>query len=123
MKFRQAAVAAVVAAGLALSLGSGTASASSAYKFRGGKAWFQSKGEILKVYDTKAGRTGIYVIVEDTSAKNPTYDDCAVKGKGKVKTCNMSFKNGHKLQFTVFSYRKLSDHSTRKYITSYTDRA
>jgi hypothetical protein len=124
MKFRKSAVASIVAAGVALALGTaGTASASTYYSVPGGQVKFTSKGEILKVWDTKAGNTGLLVIVDDLSAKNPTMDTCSVKGKGKTKTCDMKFTNGHKLQIDVFSYTKLSDHSTRKLVASWKDKA
>ena len=124
MKFRKSVVASIVATGVALTLGTaGTASASSYYSVPGGQVKFTSAGEILKVWDTKAGNTGILVTVDDLSAANPTMDTCNVKGKGKTKTCNMSFKNGHRLQIDVFSYVKLSDHSTRKLIASWKDKA
>lgn len=124
MKFRKSIVASIVAAGVALTLGTaGTASASSYYSFPGGKAKFTSKGEILEVWDTKAGKTGLYVSVDDLSAKNPTMDTCHVKGKGKSKTCNMKFTNGHKLQIDVFSYTKLDDHNSYKLVASWKDKA
>lgn len=124
MKFRKNVAAAIVAAGVALTLGAaGTASASSHYSVPGGQVKFTSKGEILKVWDTKAGKTGLYVSVYDESAKNPTMDGCHVKGKGKSKTCNMKFKNGHKLDINVFSYTKWSDHSTRELVASWSDKA
>ncbi|MCC9709140.1 hypothetical protein E4N62_30150 [Streptomyces sp. MNU76] len=124
MKFHKNVATAIVAAGVALTLGSaGTASASSHYSVPGGQVKFTSKGEILKVWDTKAGKTGIHVVVDDLSAKNPTMDTCTVKGKGKSKTCDMKFTNGHKLQIDVFSYTKLSDHSTRKLVASWKDKA
>ncbi|MEV6381698.1 hypothetical protein AB0M31_20035 [Streptomyces sp. NPDC051773] len=124
MKFRKNVAAAIVAAGVALTLGSaGTASASTYYSVPGGKVQFKSAGEVLKVWDTKAGKTGILVVVDDLSAKNPTMDTCNVKGKGKTKTCDMKFTNKHKLQIDVFSYTKLSDHSTRKLVASWKDKA
>ncbi len=49
---------------------------------------YEVSGEVLKVWDTKAGRTGILVVVDDLSAKNPTMDTCNVKGKGRTKTCD-----------------------------------
>ncbi|WP_328837414.1 hypothetical protein [Streptomyces europaeiscabiei] len=50
-----------MAAGVALTLGTaGTASASSYYSVPGGQVKFTSKGEILKVWDMKAGKTGLY---------------------------------------------------------------
>ncbi|EKX68245.1 hypothetical protein Sipo8835_33110 [Streptomyces ipomoeae] len=124
MKFRKSMLASMVAAGVALTLGTaGTASASSYYSVPGGQVKFTSKGEILKVWDTKAGKTGLYVSVYDLSAKNPTMDWCNVKGKGKSKTCDMKFKNGHKLEINVFSYTKLNDHSTRKLVAGWKDKA
>ena len=124
MKFRKSVVASIVAAGVTLTLGTaGTASASSYYSVPGGQVKFTSAGEVLKVWDTKAGSTGILVTVDDLSAGNPTFDQCNVKGKGKSKTCDMKFKNGHRLQIDVFSYTKLSDHSTRKLIASWKDKA
>lgn len=124
MKFRKSMVASIVAAGVALTLTSaGTASASTHYSVPGGQVKFTSTGEILRVWDTKAGKTGLYVSVYDVSAANPTLDWCHVKGKGKSKTCNMRFKNGHKLEINVFSYTKLSDHSTRKLVASWKDKA
>lgn len=87
----------------------------------GGQVKFTSKGEILKIWDMKAGKTGLYVSVYDESAKNPTFDTCHVKGKGK--TCDMKFKNGHKLDINVFSYTKLSDHNTRELVASWQDKA
>jgi hypothetical protein len=124
MKFRKNIVASIVAAGVALTLGTaGTASASSYYSFTGGKAQFTSKGEILKVWDTKAGRTGVLVFVEDTSAANPTMDKCNVLGKGKTKTCNMSFKNGHNLRIDAYSYTKLGDPDTYKLVATWKDKA
>ena len=87
MKFRKGMVASIVAAGVALTLGTaGTASASSSYSVPGGQVKFTSKGEILKIWDTKAGRTGIFVLVDDLDAKNPTMATCNVKGKGKMVT-------------------------------------
>lgn len=124
MKFRKSAVASIVAAGVALTLGTaGTAAASTHYSVPGGQVKFTSKGEILTVWDTKSGKTGLLVIVDDLSAKNPTMATCSVKGKGKSKTCDMRFTNGHKLQIDVFSYEKLSDHSTRKLVASWKDKA
>jgi len=124
MKFRKSVTASIMAAGVALTLATaGTASASTYYAFTGGKAKFTSKGEILKVWDTKAGKTGILVFVEDVSAKNPTLDKCAVLGKGKTKTCNMSFKNGHKLKIDAYSYTKQNNPDTYKLVASWTDKA
>lgn len=124
MKFRKTATASIMAAGVALTLATaGTASASTYYAFTGGQAKFTSKGEILKVWDTKAGKTGVLVIVEDLSAKNPTLDKCHVLGKGKTKTCDMSFKNGHKLQIDAYSYTKLGNPDTYKLVASWKDKA
>ncbi|WP_215448537.1 hypothetical protein [Streptomyces sp. ATCC 21386] len=124
MKFRKNVAAAIVAAGVALTLGSaGTASASSYYSVPGGEVKFTSKGEILKIWDKKAGKTGLYVSVYDESAKNPTFDTCHVKGKGKTKTCDMKFKNGHKLDINVSSYTKLNDHNSYKLVASWKDKA
>lgn len=56
-----------------------------------------AKGEILKVWDLKAGRTGPprprprpLREEPDLSAKNPTTDWCEAEGKSK--TCDMKFK-------------------------------
>ncbi|WP_226967029.1 hypothetical protein [Streptomyces phaeolivaceus] len=113
-----------MAAGVALTLGTaGTASASTYYSVPGGQVKFTSAGEVLKVWDTKAGSTGILVTVDDLSSKNPKMDTCGVKDKGKGKTCDMKFTNGHRLQIDVFSYTKLSDHSTRKLVAGWKDKA
>ncbi|MDX3614477.1 hypothetical protein [Streptomyces europaeiscabiei] len=98
MKSRKSAVASIVAAGVALTPGTaGTASASSRYSAPGGQVKFTPKGEILKVWDLKAGRTGPprprprpLREEPDLSAKNPTTDWCEAKGKSK--TCDMKFK-------------------------------
>ena len=124
MKFREGMVASIVAAGVALTpCTAGTASASSYYSFPGGQAKFTSAGEILEVWDTKAGRTGVLVVVEDESAANPTLDKCHVVGKGRTKTCDMSFKNGHRLRIDAYSHTKLGNPDTYQLVATWKDKA